>query len=426
MRGVDTKRNRYNKGLRREILEVIMLCGAVPYKSMHLLNLNIRCVKDKILDLSKENIITVDKKRGNWTIYLQATSEVQELMERNMDKTYWEYYQQYGKHDGYKVKGRWEKKAKRILANSDVILFYRGININTSPLKESLENYPKINTYYTLRDIRNYMTENNPSISGTDLSVSEYSRINGLYLSQGGAYAVYHSRYESLNYITPGEYRIKLQLDKILNNHRANMKLTDCLIIANNDIFADILASDLNRNQSKFSNLEMVYDNIYGLTLDNNGQKLMQLMSVKGWQQQIFSDFEISSDSTSKLNVECDSYDAKNDIYTFLFCIPNLKRFRQFVRRAEMVCDKTKFRVICFDFQKDLVAKACINYCKIFTTPIDEYVPDEYLTVTAALHYDLDENNMPKKHPRLKKGTIRTVIVNSSILPEQDNVRCTL
>ena len=75
---------------------------------------------------------------------------------------------------------------------------------------------------------------------------------------------------------------------------------------------------------------------------------------------------------TSKLDIVCDYYDG--DIYTFIFCVPDIGRYIQFVRSVKFrMLPKEKFEVICFDYQKDFVRATIEGYAEIYEAPFSEF-----------------------------------------------------
>ena len=49
-------------------------------------------------------------------------------------------------------------------------------------------------------------------------------------------------------------------------------------------------------------------------------------------------------------------------------------KLKQFVTAAKSVDEKDKFRIICFDEQKDFLLRYTNDSCRIFTTPLKEYM----------------------------------------------------
>ena len=73
-------------------------------------------------------------------------------------------------------------------------------------------------------------------------------------------------------------------------------------------------------------------------------------------------------------SVQCDGYDKEKEIYTLLFCVPDLIKLKNYSARACLMGDKDKFRVICFEHQLATIANVIPeNICRVYSLPYEVY-----------------------------------------------------
>lgn len=127
--------------------------------------------------------------------------------------------------------------------------------------------------------------------------------------------------------------------------------------------------------QSRYDALNMTYDNLYVLPFDKNGRDMTKIMVESDWQIRMYEMImEEKYEDTSRLDFVCDYYDG--EVYTFIFCVPNLSRYLDFVRKVKFVNDKDKFRVVCFDYQVDFVTASVGKYAKVLKADFKDFVDD--------------------------------------------------
>ena len=80
---------------------------------------------------------------------------------------------------------------------------------------------------------------------------------------------------------------------------------------------------------------------------------------------------------TSYVNYVCDHYDKESKVGTLVFCIPDIVRLKKFLETAKLQNDRKKFRIICFDYQKEFVKKVIGYNAQIYTTSFEEYYKGE-------------------------------------------------
>lgn len=392
---MNNKKN-YKKGVRNEIIMLLHMCGIVPEKSLKYLNgKNYKVMRMKISEMMKEGSLKYYK-RGSLqrVILLDENSKEKTAYEQFMPKELLTYYEKYMKKDikrflysGKKERNaseiNIEKKEKiyvndseahRVFYNSDTMMFMYGIGIETlatlkkDPLPESL--------YINAREIKHSMDYK------ADLDTKEgdvkinYSRIRGMLVSKGGIYAVYRTNTRA-TYKQNGEYKMKFYLDRIVNERIKNgSEVTEAILIADDnasEILKNILKPKEEEKKFQFTSMEFVYKKIYGLPADKNGQQMLKIFTHYNWKNKIIQSFELPTIPEMD-GVVCDGYDGHT--YYYVFCVPDIKRFKKFIARAEIENIKEKYVVVCFDWQVSLVKKVIGKYAIIKKVPFERYIKE--------------------------------------------------
>ena len=98
------------------------------------------------------------------------------------------------------------------------------------------------------------------------------------------------------------------------------------------------------------------YDNIYYITLDNNGIKQLAIIIEKDWKEKlkkcIFPE-EILKNSIKFSTIDCDVIDKENDTFILMFFDGNISRLKRF--KEAIYGTNNKFQVLCFPWQEEVV-----------------------------------------------------------------------
>lgn len=396
---MNVKKN-YKKGTRREIIELLHMCGVIPEKSLRYLNgKNYKVMRMKISEMIKEGVVKYVKRGRLPRILMLEESKREEAgYSDSLPPELLSYYEEYVKkadikrflYSGKKEKGlpnengeKTEKvyvndsEAHRIFLNSDTMLFMYGCGIQTLATIKEDKDYRAIRpVYYNAREIKNKV-DYKADIETRDGEVKlNYSRIRGLLISDGGIYAVYRASTRA-TYKQSGEYKMKFYLDRLVNKKvERGKEVTEAVFIADDnasEIVKNILVPKEGEKKFLFTSMEFVYKRIYSLPPDVNGQKLLKVFTHHDWQKKILQSFELPRVPEME-GVVCDGYDGKT--YYYVFCIPDIKRFKKFIARAEIENDKKKYVVICFDWQVPLMKKTIGLYATIKKVPFEKYITE--------------------------------------------------
>ena len=120
----------------------------------------------------------------------------------------------------------------------------------------------------------------------------------------------------------------------------------------------------------------MTYDSLYVLPYDKNGRDMIKVMSESDWQARLYE--YATGDScqdTSRMDYVCDYYDYDENVYIFIFMVPDIARYIQFVRKVKFTqLPKERFEVICFDYQRKFVESTIGGYAKITDDPLKNFL----------------------------------------------------
>lgn len=379
---MNIKKN-YTKGTRREILELLYMCGVVPEKSLrYIQHRKYKVMRMKISEMVKEGVLKYEKKNKLTRVLLiNENHRDKERYEESLPETLRAYYRNYGKTDVkqflYKNNGY---EPARVFYNSDTMLFMYGIGIKTLAIEKDglLQKDIGEAIYYNSKEIKNginYKADVTETSEGQNISSS---RLRGMVVSKGGIYGIY--RMNSLSsYSQNGEYKMKLYLDRIVREKKdidyETREVEDVVLIVDENkekLMESYIEPEKISGKYSIESLEFVYKRVYGLPADENGQKLMKVFTHHDWRNRIINSFELPNDGNS--GVVCDGYDGETAYY--VFCIPDIKRFKKFLARAKVENNREKFVIICFDWQVDLVKKIAGYVAKIKSVPFDIYIKE--------------------------------------------------
>lgn len=200
------------------------------------------------------------------------------------------------------------------------------------------------------------------------------TRVNGLAVTEGGSYSVYNvGRYIS-EYSQSGEMKALTYFNRTLTMANKPVVEGAVLLAENMMVFHKFVNPETRKQQINLAGLEAPYGHIYALPVNNDGQRIMQIMSLPNWQKQIYMNTLTEEQRQKKGSmIDCDGYDAENGQYIFVFCVPDIKRLKMFLRRAEIDNNKSRYIILCFDIQKEFVQSVSSDTVRIKTTKFQNF-----------------------------------------------------
>lgn len=387
------RRKNYKKGPRKEIITLLYLCGIVPEKSLRYLHgANYKVLRMKISEMMKEGVLRYYKRPGlPRVICLESYERNKEQYEECVDPSLRQAFEIYSKTDikrffysGKKEKGIAEgnenaglgrghtqdSEAYRVYYNSDTAIFMYGIGIELSGAKVAQP--CKKAVYVNARELKNEIGYK-AALEEIDKEIKiNYSRIRGLLMGPSGAYAVYRANSRSA-YRQNGEYRMKLYLDRLLVTRYGIVDEVERAILIANEGKQEILENILmpKDNRFQFTSMEFVYKRIYGLPANENGQMLLKVMTMEGWESRIVSSFGLPTCPEMEGTIE-DGFNG--EVHYYVYCVPEMKRFKRFLMRAKIEEDRKRYVIICFDWQVPLVKEVSQGCATIKKVPFREYI----------------------------------------------------
>lgn len=377
------KRRDYGKGTRHEIMTLALACGCLPYKRLALMGLNTRTVRKKIHEMCKEGVMEIYHKNEVWLAGIKDYAEKSAEYEKGIDSKLHRYYKQFGMSDYKRAKYCADIDGAKVIKNAESYLFMYGAGLNCvlgqkiSLRNQKAEEYEKLrNSYYTTREIKGY--DSYKDEKGTDNVISA-TRINGLVISDGGSYPLYHTGGSTQKYTRSGEKKIEVYINRMLAQKNKPPIKGALLLTTNPKTYKDTIVPKTRQIMEQLSYMEGVYDHVYGLTLDADGQKMLRLLSTPNWDNLMYEEMLGEKWTRNKVGIiDCDGQDGT--AYYFCYCVPDIKRFKMFLHCAELEGNRNKYRILCFDTQESLIKEVAGQYARIYTTSFADFCKAHSLT----------------------------------------------
>ena len=373
-------RPRYSEGtMRNQIINLMHVSMIMTSRSYKLFQKPQR-MADVMVLLRKEEVVERSHNKEAFDNMLLTTYEynLDEYFYDNIEDDNIDYFEIYGRSDIKKAK--YEKddtqsKSSRIIKSGETIIFMYSAGVPTLPSeKKNIVQNGRItdNVYYQSREIKQY--------SGYMDDVNEEeravitTRINGTLLTAGGNYNVYHIGKEIQMWAVQGEYKIKGYIEQMLSSYiNRESCLLQSAILLTYDLNVFIKLIDPTRKlRARYEGLALTYENLYILPYDSNGRDMLKVMTEKDWVDRLkYYIMEEYPEDTRMLQVVCDYYD--EEVYTLVFCIPDIKKYIDFIRKATIINDKKQFHIICFDYQLEFIKASAERYAAISVADFNEF-----------------------------------------------------
>lgn len=369
------KRRDYSKGTRGEITQLALACGCLSYRRLALLGMNVKTVRKKIHEMCEEGVFEIVHDGEVWVAGFKDYTEKSEEYKNPANEKLHRYYSHFGISDYKRAKYAKNWESIRVIRNVESYMFMYGANLDCMlGSKVSLrapedEGHKMRNSFYTAREIKGY--DHYKDDKGNDQLLNT-TRVNGLVVCDGGTYTVYHTGNNILTYTRSGEKKMETYINKMLVI-KNQPKLKGAIMLANNmKTYKDMIIPKTRRIMDQLANMEGVYEHVYGLTLDEDGQRMMRLMETPDWDTRMYEEMLGEEKRRGRTGtLDCDGQ--KDDCYYFCFCVPDVKRFKMFLRRAELEGQSDRFHIYCFDNQREMLKSVAGGYTKIHTTSFTDY-----------------------------------------------------
>lgn len=375
------RKKNYQKGPRRKVTQLTLYCGLIPFKALRLLDGNYQTLCKKIDEMRspEEGILEKRKECDIWIIGFKSyayESVCKPLMYENFDKELCEFYDINGRSNWKRARGSNDGFVYRMVRNAETVMFMDRLPVSymfgdKEPLKDSSPTMPR-NSFYTPKEL-------NLSIDSYTEDALLYkfqgSRVNGLLTTDGGSYVIYNFSDWTLQVESGYEIRLHNYIDSMLVNKGMKELSSPLILYRNPRVFEDLLDPKYKKQREWIENLEQPYSNVYALPLEEIGQKMATMMCTVNWKQKLYS--MLLPKNTKHPNMPYVVNDgvipyASGEKIVFLFCVPDIKRFRSFIAAARSTDDKESFEVRCYDYQADIVRKLVGDYAYVNVTPFEK------------------------------------------------------
>ncbi|WP_026658255.1 hypothetical protein [Butyrivibrio sp. AC2005] len=378
---------RYIEGsMRNKIVNLMHVSSVITPRSYKLLNEPQSSIANTMCKMKKEGVV---EKTNNVEIFESLSlsnykENLEEYFDGNIPEEHIAFFEEYGIREIKKAKyskDQLQSRARRIIRCSETVILMYAAGIPTLPADKKYVVRNKMltdNVYYQSKEIKKYSgyTDDVETIAGERTAIA--SRMNGTLLTAGGNYNIYHFGKDIQTWSTQGEYKIKHYIQNMLANYiNQDSCLLNSAILFTYDlnIFGKMI-SPPRKYKDRYDGLCMTYDNLYVLPYDQNGRDMIKVMSESDWKARLYEyAMEEPYKDTSRLDYVCDYYDG--DVYTFIFCVPDISRYIQFVRKVKFTqLPKEKFQVICFDYQKEFVISTIGKHANILSGGFKDFMDE--------------------------------------------------
>lgn len=372
----------YSEGrIRHTLIFILNHTGVIPYQYLELLPYNKQSIQKKIGEMKKSKEIEeyTNKKNGAWyrAFYIVNYKDTIKPYIPYIPTGYPEYYRDNIAILTSEFKRRNRNDCERIYCNAGIIMMMDGLQViygrGYKPRLESKADIPQDTTiYYTDSEIKKY-THYRATYSTNTLNKQReltYSRVNGLLFSKDDDYAVYNIGKLVGRWNKRGEKKIKVKLNQIVTRKRYGRDEVAAAILFSNSI--KLLQNEyapLN-DRNSFEAITQNYSRVLFFPMTLVGQKNLKIVLAENhWQ--------VICDMIYGYTPERDSRQTWYDFYTdgtydLLFCVPDIRKLSLFVNKADDIGDRSKLRIICFDYQKEFLKIVSQGLCRISVCSIDE------------------------------------------------------
>lgn len=404
----------YRKGYRRVIMRILLTCGCLSKKGIHMLGDNTYVqYASKIKEMKEEGLIeevrVLSQEEGYHKTLRLATIRPTDEKFMETFPSYAGHYYRYAVNNARSISFNKTKSAAiKAYRESEVVCMLSQTSVRIYPdekvaIREEkpIPLYPPC--FYNSLEIKEGGSFKLKIKDNDEKNEIVGSRIMGMIISEGGIYGVYHTEDKQIKWTRSAEGQISNAMSKIINERCVNIseeereairkekeektkvrnrteyenlpvdkipKVENAILIgSNSEIFAKTLKND---KPGKLNLYESGYEKFYALPYIKEGQQMLQVMVQKGWIEDLKQTYLKGMDTNTKnSSVSCDAI--KDDKFILFFGIPDLIKLKKFINNAVYYGEPEKFVVYCFDFQEEFIEKIADENITIWTTSFNDY-----------------------------------------------------
>lgn len=373
-------KRRHDKGTRKDILTIVLATSCIPKHSIKLMEEKSGTYRKKCNEMVREGILREYKSAVSkthptiWVQCLDMNEETLNICKKVRGEKAVEIYTKTTINDRYFVSSESTSFSRRwkIMKNAEsFIMFYMaGYQIPRGEVATMNEDDTLNNIYYTSRQAKGIYEDKLQADLDQNKKV-QTTRINGVAIGGNESYSIYNiGRYIS-DYSESGENKALAYFNRILINTRRPAISGAILIAEKLDIYKSYIYPKNRKQEKNLLGITGVYDNLYALAADRESQKILKMMKIPDWQQKIYEEVLTEEQRNKRSHlIDCDGYEESTNQHIFVFCIPDIKRLKMFLARASIDRQKSKYLILCFDYQYEFVKYVAEGISSIKTTKL--------------------------------------------------------
>lgn len=388
MNKVNKVKPNYRIGNKNEILILLHITGIIPYKSIRLLADTPTMYQRAIRQMKKDGVVEIKKRGTEKYICLQKSERQKKKYQEYLPENIIQYYKNYGSRNLWKMTEKVAEQNK-VVRDTDAQIFFYACGYHIGPYTKDINTDligENENSYYSSREIKRIEGYTDGK-SKTNKKVTA-SRVNGILINGGENYIVYNLGNQMIEWKRFSEIKMATYVTGLIRKRsiyeREAKMPKEAIVLASTDrIYHQICELNYERNRTyrvTLMNIDYSFQSIYAVPADKNGKLLIRIMKQKSWKHDIRKRLLSEKELENKIytTVQCDGYDTNNDIYTLIFCIPDLVKLKAFTARANLESNPKKYRIYCFTYQIPLIMSLAGTNVTILKTDINAFYDKYY------------------------------------------------
>jgi hypothetical protein len=349
------------------ILLRIAIAGEFPFKSLHMIGDNKIIAQRTVRKLKEEKYITVNGSSDMKTIRL--TKKALDVI-KDYNKSYYDYYMiisdnHHFRAGTYKENNLGARQTRRRHRMAEVCCLLDDLGILLWPDEKPKLSLKSKDARITPEEFLFFSSKELKNLSPEEKKKYEWTRIMGALYSPGGVYCVYNIDKTVIKWHQQGEHKARIYVQDITQmnydySYGFEPEIVNSIFFGKNDkSILDILNPKYikeDKDGYELLSFKNAYDNIYYITLDNNGIKQLAIIIEKDWKEKLKKCIipeDILKNNIKFSTIDCDVIDKENNTFILMFFDGNISRLKRF--KEAIYGTNNKFQVLCFPWQEEVV-----------------------------------------------------------------------
>lgn len=371
-----------------KILLRIAMAGEFPFKSLDMIGDNKVIAQRTIRKLKEEKYITINGNADMKTIRL--TKKALDVL-KEYNESYYDYYMiisdnHHFRAGTYKENNIGARQTKRRHRIAEVCCMLDDLGILIWPDEKPKLSMDIKDARITPEDFLFYSSKELKNLSPEEKKKYEFTRLIGSLYSPGGIYCIYNLNKTTIKWKENGEKKAIVYVEDITNmnydySYGLEPKINNSIFFGKNE---ESILNILNpkyikqdKDEYELLSLKNIYDNIYYITLDNNGIKQLAIIIERDWNEKlkkcIFPE-DILKNNTQYSTIDCDVIDKENDTFILMFFDGNIARLKRF--KEAIYGTNKNFQVLCFPWQEEVVKQYMEDLATITVIDYEDFKDD--------------------------------------------------